>query len=249
MQRRKWLWVTGAVVVIGLVMGFVWASIGDLPGTLEPRHWIRWGIRFAHQSQWAPFVFVVLIALMNQLLVPINLLLLAAALAFPGWAGFTIGMGGAVLAALMQAELGRWIGKETLQSRFGEKFEIVSSEVAANGLAAMVVMSIVPIAPNLATNMVAGVCRVPRWKLILGTIVGFLPGLVILNLLSREMRVFASDPSLKAGIWIVGVIGLLALIITIARRSKARFEARLRSMREARMDAAPVSSAVAPGAS
>lgn len=175
-----------------------------------------------HGSRYEFVLLTSMIAVGNLIFIPINLLLIAVAMMYPGWHGFFCGLAGAVCAAWLQYSVGLLLGKSRLRRELGPGFEILSSEIANNGLSAMIVLGLVPIAPNLAINLVAGVCRIPIWKLTIGTIVGFLPGLAVMNLLSRQMRKLIEDPSLTAALSFFGIVLFGAFGLYIARRYRMR---------------------------
>ncbi len=218
----------GAIVAVALLWAFT-----PLKEFTHPSKLVGAIRGFAQESPFAFPVLSLAIGVGNLLLVPINILLVAVAIVFKGWKGFFCGMAGAVIAALLQYYVGRFIGGHRAKERFGEKFEIVSQEIADNGLSAVVVLSLVPIAPNIVTNIVAGICGIPLWKLITGTIIGFLPGLVILNLLSREMRLLFTHQGTFGTVMIgLGLVGLLVLSSVIGKRYKKRMVEEFHRKRE-----------------
>ena len=193
---------------------------------LNPRGLLLALSEFGRSSPMALPAIGLGIGFANALTVPINALLLGVALAFPGWPGFWCGMLGAETAALLSAWMGRRLGADLAENALGDRFRILSQELQHNGIAAVIALCWIPIAPNVATNWAAGVCRVPYWKLALGTAIGFLPGLVILNLLGREMRRMASHPTVGAALAGVGALALLGVAYAIGKRLKPGLEKR-----------------------
>ena len=222
-KAKKWQWlILLTATLVGLAL--VW-RLTPLSEFLNPQKLFFVMRDFARHSSWAFLAFAVTIAVGNLLMVPINLLLIAVAMVFPGMKGFLCGMLGALLTALLQAHVGRMIGASRARETFGEKFEIISGIIRERGLRAMVVLSLVPVAPNIVVNVVAGICRIPIWKHLIGTMIGFLPGLILLNLMSRELRQFAQDPSLGAALGGVGFLILIYFSATISRHYRSRIEA------------------------
>lgn len=163
-----------------------------------------------------------LIGLGNALFVPINLLLFLTALLMPGWRSFTAGMLGALIAALIGYIYGQFLNVGYIQNKLGKKFEIISHEIARDGFKTVVLLCIAPIAPNLLTNILAGICRIPIWKLLTGTFVGFVPGITLLTLLGREMRALVKDPGLQTIFWLVVILALFVLSFKIGKRIKKK---------------------------
>lgn len=223
-RKEKFVIALAALVVVALIVLWRYTPLAQM---LHPQALLRHLRFFAANSPLGLLTISLIVAVGNTLLVPINVLLLGVALAFPGWKGFLCGLVGSIMAAVIQAHLGRRWGAGYAKRRFGEKFEILSSEVGRSGFTSVVAASLLPVAPNIATNIMAGVCRVPMWKLVAGTIVGFLPGLIILNLLGRQMREFLHEPGYSAAIGVVGLIVFVVLSQIIVKRYRARIHRRL----------------------
>jgi phospholipase D1/2 len=239
-RRLTWLWLAIAIVVmVGLAL--VW-RFSPLSNHLHLHSIVPVMRRFSRESRFAFPIFACVIAIGNLAMVPINFLLIAVALVFPGWKGFLCGMLGALLAAVLQYYVGRWLGagraEEKFGKKFGERFENISHEIAKHGLSTVILLALIPVGPNVLTNLVAGICRIALWKVIVGTFIGFLPGLIIMNLLSRQLRKLITHPSVSSvilGVGLLGVIGLATVIAKkyIAKRYKFRMDERYREQHSA----------------
>lgn len=159
------------------------------------------------------FAFAIFIGVASLALVPLNILLIAAALIFPGWRGFFCGLFGALLATFLEYMIGKHlISAEYLESHLGHRFKAMKDRISANGLAAMTFLSFVPIAPHIVNNLVAGVCRIRIRDLILGSLIGLVPGLLIINILGRSVRKFIAQPNwVTAGLVVAVLIAMVWL--------------------------------------
>lgn len=159
-----------------------------------------------------PFAaFVIFIGIASLALIPLNILLIAAALIFPGWKGFFCGLAGGLLATFIEYMVGRHlISSEYLESHLGERFLTMRKRISKNGLAAVTFLSLVPVAPHIINNLVAGVCRIRLVDLMIGSTIGLVPGLLVINILGRSVRRFIAEPNwLTAGLVIVVLIAMV----------------------------------------
>lgn len=166
----------------------------------------------------------VLIGIGNGLFIPMNALLLAVVFFLPGMDGFIACMLGALLAAIIGYAYGYWLDLSVVKKRFGQKYDLLVEEVCKDGLKSVIALCFAPVAPNTVTNIFAGVCKIPLWKLLLGTIIGFLPGVTLLTLLGREIRHMFEEPGVQTGIAIAGVLLLLVVSAKIGKRITKKLE-------------------------
>jgi uncharacterized membrane protein YdjX (TVP38/TMEM64 family) len=212
------------VFAVLVLLAVVW-RFTPLAEYLQPRKLFLLMRDFARHNDFALPVFSFLIGLANVFLVPINLLLMAVAMVYPGWKGFACGLCGAWIAAILEHSLGRSLGAKTAERTFGDRFKAISHEMRDHGLPALIALGLVPVAPNTFVNLAAGICRVPLWKLLIATTIGFLPGLIVLNFLGREVRQLFQDPSLGAVLSVLGFVVILFLLPLFTKRIKAAIRA------------------------
>ena len=176
------------------------------------------------KSVWEKILVAsLLVGVGNALFVPVNILLVATTIFLPGWPAFVACMTGALIAAALGYLYGLFVDVSFIINRLGrQKYDIIVSEISKDGLKSVVVLCFAPIAPNLLTNILAGLCRIHLWKLMLGTIIGFLPGVAILTLLGSKIRQMLENPGAQTGIWIIALIALFALSYKISKRIQER---------------------------
>jgi uncharacterized membrane protein YdjX (TVP38/TMEM64 family) len=135
--------------------------------------------------------------------------------------GFWVGLPLIVAVWVISAALAYWIGRHAArpvlyrlinQERF-ERFELLAER---GGVTLLLAMRLVPIVPFSLFSYAAGAARVPMWRFLWTTVVGYLPiTAVFLYLGSRLEAVSANDPLLWIGA--VVVIGLLLLTARLRR--------------------------------
>ena len=153
---------------------------------------------------------------------PINVLLVATAIFLPGWPAFGACMFGSLLAGGTWLRPRIFVDDSYLKEKLGEKYELATREICRDGLKSVIILCFAPIAPNLLTNILAGVCRIHLWKLFLGTLIGFLPGVTVLTLLGRKIRQMVEEPGYQTGFWLIALAAVFFLVYKISKRVEKR---------------------------
>ena len=148
---------------------------------------------------------------------------LAAALAMPrqfigflgGYAfGFVIGaaltLAAVISGCIISFFYARWIGRHFITARFGARILRVDDFLSRNPFAMTLLIRLLPIGNNLATNLAAGVTRVRALPFFLGSLIGYIPQTLVFALVGSGVNV---DPALRIGVAVLlflvsGVIGV-----------------------------------------
>ncbi len=135
-----------------------------------------------------------------------------------GTALVTLGTG---LGATLALTYARLLGRSVMPLRLRHRLTRVERWLAADPFTVALVLRIFPVGSNLATNLVAGVMRVPVRPFLLGSLLGFVPQNAIFALMGSGFRV---DPVLRIGIAAL----LLVVSAVLGRRLSRRMLARQR---------------------
>lgn len=167
-----------ALIVIGLVgLAIFWnlhgpADSASLSGMLS-------GMRVS-ASELSPSVAIGYVLLASVVAVPLGAIIVLAAFAFGPWGGMLYTLAGATLGAIISYAIGRYLGREGLRLFAGERINQISLRLAERGVLAVIVIRMLPIAPFAIVNMIAGMSHLRIRDFILGTIIGLLPGTVLI---------------------------------------------------------------------
>jgi uncharacterized membrane protein YdjX (TVP38/TMEM64 family) len=116
-------------------------------------------------------------------------------------AGLTMGIVLALIASILGSALAfyyaRWIGRDFVRRRLGNRAGRVDAFLGRNSFATIVAIRFLPVGNNLLTNLVAGISAVPAPAFLLGSAVGFVPQTIVFVLLGSGVRV---DPPLRIGL-------------------------------------------------
>ena len=149
-----------------------------------------------------------------------TVLVAATAAAFGPWFGFGYAVTGALLSALATYAVGAAIGKKTLRDFLGPRLNRVRQRVAKRGVIAIAAVRMVPIAPFTVVNLVAGASGISMFDFFVGTLLGMLPGLILISAVGHQIALILTAPTaggiaLLAGAvaaWIALSIGVQAMV-------------------------------------
>ncbi len=229
------LLLAAVVVVLTVVAAFV-----DFPTSDEFRAHLR-GF-----GGFAPVVFVVGCAVGTALFFPKPVLATAAGLLFGVLPGLALAVVGFTAGALIAFGVARGMGRRRVAAWFGRgRLRVLDEVFAERGVAATLVVRLLPVVPFAATNYCAGVTAVSARSFALGTAVGLVPSTLLAVLLGDALGELGSPRSfLLIGAWLVlSAVALLwgrrLLAATAAGRSVVEDEDEVRRVRSPTEPAAP----------
>ncbi|HUX69926.1 MAG TPA: TVP38/TMEM64 family protein [Cellulomonadaceae bacterium] len=165
-------WFRLAVLVVLLALGGVILLVVPMPDIQELQRWA------AGSGVWLPAVFVAGYAAATLLLLPKNVLSMAAGLVFGLGSGVVLVWFAAMLGASGAFWLGRRLGREGVTRIAGRHLDRLDNLVRRHGVLAVLVARLVPVVPFTAVNYGSGLTAVAFPAYLAATAVGILPGTV-----------------------------------------------------------------------
>ncbi len=186
--------VLGLVLAASLVLAALWrwTPLGEW---LDVQTLAAWGSSLRH-SPLAPLVVLVAFVAGGFVLVPVTLLILAAALAFGPVYGIVYGLGGALASALSTYAVGRMLGRGRVRGLAGGRLNRISRRLAKRGLLAVTAIRMVPVAPFSVVNLVAGASHIGTRDFFWGTLLGMTPGTLAIVLFEEGLVNALKDPKM-----------------------------------------------------
>jgi uncharacterized membrane protein YdjX (TVP38/TMEM64 family) len=200
-MRRRGLILLALLVVASAVL----AQLVDIPDGARLRELV------AQAGTAAPAVFVAVCALGTAVFFPKPVLATAAGLLFGvGW-GSATAIAGFTAGAMIAFGIARRLGRDALAPWLGERLRTIEEVFATNGVAATLVVRLLPIVPFTLANFGAGVTAVKAHHFALGTALGLVPSTVLAAVLGDALSDLGSPRSVVAlSVWVVlAVAGLL----------------------------------------
>ena len=118
---------------------------------------------------------------------PLSVLIIVCALVFGPWQGFLYALAGALLSAACSYALGHLLGRRAVRRVAGRKLRELDKRLARRGLLTIIIVRIVPLAPFSVINLVAGTSRIRFRDFMLGSIIGLLPGLIVISVFTNQL--------------------------------------------------------------
>jgi phospholipase D1/2 len=157
-------------------------------GTLD------WAQSLAHLPFW-PLAMVGAYVVGGFLMFPVMVLIAVTAIVLGPIAGFFTALAGSLASAAVLFGVGRVAGRRWVR-RFGGRFvNRISRRLADQGVLAMAVVRVVPVAPFTVVNLAAGASHLRFRDFMIGTILGMTPGVLAFSLLGNQLERVLRDPS------------------------------------------------------
>jgi len=213
--------VSGRAVWLRLVGFLLLLAMGGAVVLLVPADIDSLRDQVARAGAWGWVVFVAAYVVATLLLLPKNVLSVAAGLTYGAGLGTVLVWLAAVLGACAAFWIGRALGRDGVARLAGPAMAKLDGWVARRGALAVLVARLVPVVPFTAVNYASGLTVVGFVPYLLATAVGILPGTVAYVVIGAYGSDPGSWPFLAAlsGLVLLGCGGLLWR--HLARRRRA----------------------------
>jgi phospholipase D1/2 len=202
------------LILVGLAAAWRWMPLGDWldVGTLVE------SVTSLRGHPIAPLVVIGAYTVGSMVLIPVTVLITATALAFGPLLGFTYSLLGCVVSATLTYGLGYLLGHETIRSLAGAQWGRLSHRIAQYGLLAILIVRVVPVAPFVVLNVMAGASHIRLRDFVLGTCLGMFPGLLVMTMFGNHLEDVIRHPKVETFLVLAGLIALIVLLSLWTRR-------------------------------
>lgn len=169
-------------------------------------------------SPMAPFVIVAAFVLGGLVMFPVMVLIAVTAAAMGPWLGFCSAAIGALASASLLYGIGRVVGIEPVRRMLGPRLTRVQKKIVGNGVIAMALIRMVPVAPFSVVNLAAGASGIKFRDFLIGTVLGMAPGLIAMSAFGAQIADILARPS-----WSGGAVLLLAVAAWLLFSLAAQF--------------------------
>lgn len=214
MSRSLGIVIILAVSLVSLGLLWQWLAMSD---ALTPGHLLQYTLAWRN-SPWAIVVVMAIYAGASLVVFPMSILGMATGLVFgPLW-GFVYAMAGTLLVSVITYWIGRRLGREALLSHGGRRLNGLARRLAGRGIRTMAVINLLPLAPFTLTNMLAGAFHLRFRDYLAGSLVGIVPWVMGLTLLSSQVRELLTAENRTELLVSLGGIALGLLILLGLKR-------------------------------
>lgn len=169
-----------------------WLIKGLHLGDTLSEHWIDAQIR--GRGFRGEIIFLGMAALTTAVGFPRQVVAFLGGYAFGFIFGSLLALAGALTGALLAFYYARWFGRDLVQHRFPGRIRKLDDFLSGHPFTMALIIRLLPVGSNLATNLVGGVCSVAALPFLAGSGVGFLPQTLVFALAGSGVHF---DPSLR----------------------------------------------------
>lgn len=171
---------------------------------------------------WGPALIVALALIHAVVFYPAEIVDAAAGYAYGFLPALALTMTGWVLSGLICFAVGRSVARPLLDRWLGEeRFERIEAAIERGGVSLLLAMRLIPILPFSIVSYAAGAARVPTWRFIWTTAVGYLPITAMFVYFGTRLEsISLTDPLVLGGA--AGLVLLLAAGHWVLRRQRSR---------------------------
>jgi phospholipase D1/2 len=193
--------------LIGLALAWQYTRLSDYTDI----GYVASVISSQSQSEFAALFAVVAFVLGGLVAFPVIVLIAATAAALGPWVGGSSATAGVLLSSLLLFMIGRFLGHKRLQSLLGARALRVQRRIIGQGVVAVAMIRMVPIAPFSLVNLLAGASQLRLSDFLIGTILGMAPGIITMAALGSQIADFARNAS-----WSNALLLGLTIVLWIA---------------------------------
>jgi phospholipase D1/2 len=154
----------------------------------------------------------------SLVLFPVTILNVATVFTFGPILGNVYALAGWLASAAMGYGIGRTIGGKMLQTLARAWLERLTRPAGRHGFLTVLTLRVFPVAPFTLVNIFVGAWRIRFWDFFMGSIVGRIPGIILLTLAGVQVESLLRQPGV-IGVVILGLTLILAPL-TLSRLSK-----------------------------
>jgi phospholipase D1/2 len=210
-RRRKVAILKGLVIVLLLfALPAIWS--------LTPlNHWINLAAIIEWQesvrNRPAAFYLVVGAYLLGSLvLFPVTILNVATVFTFGPILGNIYALAGWLAGASMGYGIGRWTGHKMVRRLARGWLDRLIRPAGRHGFLTVLTLRVFPVAPFTLVNVFVGAWGIRFWDFFMASIVGRIPGIILLTLAGVQLESFLRQPAAMSMV----LLGLILILIPFA---------------------------------
>ena len=210
-----------AVVAIALTLTWRYTDLSEVVTVEAVLGWIE---AFRGKG-WAPFALALAYTPASVVMFPRPLLTLAAVVSFGPWKGFAVAMGGILVNALVGYVLGRQLDEQRVKRWGGKRFGQVAKALRKEGLIAVTLVGLLPVAPFFAEMLAFGALRLKLRHVLPGVALANLPGTLATTLLADQVAAILSHERALEPWIVVAVVAAMGVLAFFTHRAWKRMQA------------------------
>ena len=198
---RKRLLLIGAVRAVAAFVYCTGLSQSRAPDRLRPR--------LTEAGVWGPIVIVLLFSILEPFGTPGAIFLLTAATLWSFPLAFLVNWLGATGAGMVGFAFARYLGRDWVEHRMPSRLRLWDERLSGRGISGVVLFRLFFFL-NPASHWALGLSSVPAPTALVGTLIGFIPPIVLWTYFGAEILDWFEAQS--SGTWIAVAVAIIAVI-------------------------------------
>jgi uncharacterized membrane protein YdjX (TVP38/TMEM64 family) len=166
---------------------------------------------------WGPLAMIGLFTLLEPFGAPGAIFMMASATLWPFWEAFAVNMLGATGAGMLGFTFARYLGRDWVEGRMTPRLRAWDERLSEHGLPKVITFRLIFFL-NPAAHWALGLSRVKVSAAILGTVIGYIPGIALWTYFGAELlEWFGKQP---VEVWIGAGVAILVVVILVRLRRR-----------------------------
>lgn len=216
------------VVLVAVVLALLLAyRLGVFAEVSEPQRLAR---TLVAMGAWGYLTFVVAYTVLQPFGVPGTVFIVAAPLIWPWQTAFALSMTGTMAASIVGFAFARFVARDWIAARVPARFRKYEDALEKKAFQTVVVLRLIFWMPQFL-HAFFGVSKVRFWTHFWGSLVGYVPPLLLVSYLGSE--IFDSSGHMQPRAWpIMGVMLVVSLLLVAGIRLYERRSVRIATVEE-----------------
>lgn len=205
--------------VVALVMGTLALAyhLGVFRQVSEPQALVQ---ALVALGPWGYLAFIVAYSVLQPFGVPGTVFVIASPLIWPWQTAFVVSMIGTMAASVVGFSFARFVAKDWVSARIPARLHKYDEALERNAFQTVVLLRLILWMPQVLHSFL-GVSKVKFWTHFWGSLVGYVPPLLLVSYLGAEM--FDASGTIQPGAWpILGGLLIASLLIVVLARVYVR---------------------------
>lgn len=217
-RRRIWLAVAILTLLTGMALAWRWTPLAE---QIDIAKITAWFVALRNNPA-RPVIILGAYLVGSVLLIPITALIMATALVFGPLLGCVYSLAGCAIGAVMTYAIGYFLGGDFVQRMTGSRWAHFQRKLDQAGTMAVATMRLLPVAPFTIVNIISGAFKVPFRQYILGSLIGLMPGILLINLFVYQMEDAFRNPGAGSLALLAGLVVISGLGVLLVRRKLSK---------------------------
>ena len=197
------------VALVGVMLALAY-RLGVFAQLADPRSFARSVVAL---GWWGYLSFVVAYALLQPFGVPGTVFIVAAPLIWPWPVAFALSMTGTMAASILGFSFARFLARDWVSSRIPARFRKYDEALAQSAFRTVFTLRLIFWMPQ-ALHAFFGVSKVPFWTHFWGSMLGYLPPLLLVSYMGSELFDEAGGMQPRAWLMMGGLLLFSVLLVT-----------------------------------